>query len=134
MKFKFLSLWLVISSLIAVPSMAQMNNPDDLPNDPAQMKTWYCSEGNQGVLVEVKLVNNWQKIIAQDSWQCMEKLVNIPANAPQFTCESDENQINFLTVIWLEGNQAKTQMKSWIDAFQQQNMICTVDQTNPFWQ
>jgi len=133
MNFKLLGSCLIASSLIAVPSIAQMNNVDDLPNDATQMKTWYCSQGNQGVLVEVKMVNNWQPIIEGNSGQCVEQLINIPDNVPQFSCESDENQINSITVTWLKGNEAKTQMKNWMTAFQEQNMICTVDQTNPFW-
>lgn len=132
MKFNLFSSCLILSSLIAVPSIAQ--SPDDLPNDATQMKTWYCSQGNQEALVEVKMVNNWQPIIEGDSGQCVEQLVNIPDNAPQFSCESDDNQINLITVTWLKGDEGKTQMQNWMTAFQQQNMICMADQTNPFWQ
>ncbi|MBD2394894.1 hypothetical protein VKI21_15915 [Cyanobacterium aponinum UTEX 3222] len=135
MNQKFLSLFLLIGSLITTPSVAQMNtNIDDLPNDSSQDEIWYCTQNNKEVLVEVKSVNNWQEVIEKDSWQCVQELVSVPDNMPQFSCENDGDQINLITLTWLKGEQAKTQMKSWIDAFQKQDMICTTDETNPFWQ
>ncbi len=132
MKFNLFGSCLAIGSLMTLPAIAQMNNPDDLPNNTTQMKTWYCTQENQRVLVEEKMVKDWQPIIEGDSGQCVEQLANIPDNAPQFTCEGDESQINLITVTWLKGNQAQSQMKNWMKAFGQENMICTVDQTNPF--
>ncbi|WP_373478344.1 hypothetical protein [Geminocystis sp.] len=108
---------------------------DDLPNDPNQLKTWYCNQGNQGILVEVKMVTNWQETMEMETnqWQCQEQLINIPDNAVQFSCESDENTINLITVTWLKGNEGKSPLKNWINTFENQNMACTIDLTNPFW-
>lgn len=139
MNLKILTVAVIIgsfsSNFVSLPLHAQTTpiimNTDDLPNNSDQMKTWSCSLGNQAVLVEEKMVKNWQQIM--ENWQCQEQLVNIPDNAPQFSCESDENEINLITITWLKGNNPKSQMKNWITAFQKQNMICTVDKTNPFW-
>lgn len=139
MNLKILTVAVIIgsfsSNFVSLPLNAQTTpiimNADDLPNNSDQMKTWSCSLGNQAVLVEEKMVKNWQEIM--ENWQCREQLVNLPDNVHQFSCESDENQINLITVTWLKGNEGKTQMKNWITAFQEQNMICTVDKTNPFW-
>jgi NADH dehydrogenase FAD-containing subunit len=108
---------------------------DDLPNNTDQMKTWSCNQENQQILVEVKMVKNWQEIMEMETnqWQCQEQLVNIPDNAIQFSCESDENTINLITVTWIKGNEGKSLMKNWINTFENQSMACTVDRTNPFW-
>lgn len=139
MNLKILTVAVIIgsfsSNFVSLPLHAQTTpiimNTDDLPNNSDQMKTWSCSLGNQAVLVEEKMVKNWQEIM--ENWQCQEQLVNIPDNAPQFSCESDENEINLITITWLKGDNPKSVMKNWITAFQEQNMTCTVDQTNPFW-
>lgn len=108
---------------------------DDLPNNTDQMKTWSCSQGNQEILVEVKMVKNWQEIMEMETnqWQCQEQLVKIPDNAVQFSCESDENTINLITVTWIKGNEGKSPMKNWINTLENQSMTCTFDRTNPFW-
>ncbi|BAQ60646.1 hypothetical protein GM3708_1052 [Geminocystis sp. NIES-3708] len=108
---------------------------DDLPNNTEQMKTWSCSQGNQEILVEVKMVTNWQQIMEMETnqWQCQEQLINISDNAVQFSCESNENTINLITVTWIKGNEGKSSMKNWINTFENQSMACTIDQTNPFW-
>jgi hypothetical protein len=108
-------------------------NVDDLPNNPNQLETWYCNQENQGILVEVKLINNWQDTMKTNQWQCQEQLVNLPDNAPQFSCESDESEINLITITWIKGNEGKSPMKNLISAFENQNMVCTIDLTNPFW-
>jgi hypothetical protein len=132
----------VWSSLTLIPLKAQNPseipssipaNVDDLPNDPNQMKIWYCNNASQEVLVEVKMIKNWQEVIENNQWQCQEQLVNISDNDPQFSCESDESSLNLITIIWLKGDEGKTQMKNWISAFENQNMACTIDSTNPFW-
>ncbi|BAQ64133.1 hypothetical protein [Geminocystis sp. NIES-3709] len=110
-------------------------NIDDLPNDPNQLKTWYCDNASQGVLVEVKMIKNWQDTMEMETnqWQCQEQLVNLPDNAPQFSCESDENEINLITITWVKGNEGKSLMKNWISTFENQSMACTTDKTNEFW-
>jgi hypothetical protein len=139
---------IALSSLWATVSLAQLQIPakpqpdfktpkpaniDDIPNYPQQMKTWSCSKDSQVALVEVKDVKNWSETISVNGWNCQEKLSAIPDKAPQFSCESNDVPINIITVTWLAGEGGKQQMNTWIDAFQNRQMTCTTDTTNPFW-
>lgn len=115
------------------PSDINQTNIDDLPNNVQQMTTWGCRQQNQFVSVEVKDVTNWQEVIETNGWQCAEQLSAIPDNSPQFSCESNNGDINIITTTWLTGTGGKQQMQSWIKAFQDMSMTCTTDETNPFW-
>lgn len=133
----FTSIWGVLM-LIPQSTKAQISSPntgniDDLPDDPQQMRIWTCNHDNQAILVETKNVKIWTGIIETKGWQCAEKLSTIPDNSPQFSCESDSGDINIITVTWLTEKADKQQMTTWINAFQDQSMICTTDKTNPFW-
>jgi hypothetical protein len=134
------SLLLAQNPIPSTPSTPETNiqpssisNIDNLPGDAQQMRTWTCNRENQSVLVETKDVKIWTEIIDAKEWQCAEELSKIPDNAPRFSCESDNGDINIVTVTWLTEKADKQQMKTWINSFENQSMICTTDATNPFW-
>lgn len=109
-------------------------NPDDVPGDPTQMRTWRCTQGDRAIAVEAKDLQ-WRATIESNGWTCLEELSIIPANRQQFSCEPDESLMGILTVTWLQGQDAKKQMQAWLNEFSANPaLVCTVDKTNPFWQ
>jgi hypothetical protein len=112
------------------------NNPniDDVPSDPTQLRTWRCSQGDRAVVVEAKDLR-WKPTIETNGWSCLEELSPIATNRQQFSCEPDESLLGIITVTWLQGKEAKKQMRAWLNEFSANpTLVCTVDKTNPFWQ
>ncbi len=40
---------------------------DHLPNDPQQMISWRCNQVDKAIAVEIKDVDNWQKMLDSQS-------------------------------------------------------------------
>lgn len=108
-------------------------NIDDLPNNPQQMFSWRCSKDNKTIAVEVKDVDNWQKLLDTQNWSCKEDLSIIPGNKGKFSCTPSAD-VGILTVVWLQGEGGKEQMQTWFDDLNKdQNMVCYQTRTNKFW-
>ncbi|MEB3160727.1 MAG: hypothetical protein VKL20_04630 [Synechocystis sp.] len=149
--------WSAISALIIVNSMtapiaAQVapgdsvpsaqdalseSGLDDITDQPTQLITWVCQNGDKAIAVEAKEMDNWQSLLNKDSnasWQCAENIPTIPDNSPSFSCESSTT-MGLMTVFWLAGEEGKAQMKTWMnDLANNQNLVCTRSQSNPFWE
>ena len=112
---------------------AEINNSnvDDLPNDPQQMLSWRCFKGNKAIAVEVKDVNNWQKMLDNQDWSCKKDLSVIPGESGKISC-TPRDDIGILTVYWLQGEGSKEQMQTWLD-YWSKDMACYKAQTNKFW-
>lgn len=108
------------------------NNIQNLPNNSQQMFSWRCTQGNQTIAVEVKDVDNWQKALKTDAWDCQEDVSMIPGNKGKFSCTPKED-IGILTVVWLQGDKGKQQMQTWFDNLNKNNMVCYQSKTNKFW-
>ncbi|MGH2414925.1 MAG: hypothetical protein ACRDEA_14795, partial [Microcystaceae cyanobacterium] len=68
---------------------------------------------------------------------CEEEVPVISDNERTFSCEpSSTGEIAIISVFWLEGENGKQQMQTWMDelANSKGGMVCTADKTNPFWQ
>jgi hypothetical protein len=50
-----------------------------------------------------------------------------------FSCEP-EDTIGILTVIWLEGKEAKQQMQDWLGELAKKDLTCTTSSTTQFWE
>ncbi|PSF35043.1 hypothetical protein C7H19_18040 [Aphanothece hegewaldii CCALA 016] len=125
--------------LISTPLLAQVpsgTNIDELPDDPQQMKTWRCRQGDRAIVIEAKdvSISTWQGIIETQGWQCVEELSTISDDERTFSCESNNGVINIVTAIWLEGKGGKQQMQTWMNELQSKNMTCTADFTNQYWE
>ena len=113
--------------------VADITNLGDLPNDPQQMLSWKCVNGNKAIAVEVKDVDNWQKMLDSQSWSCQEDLSVIPGESGKFSCTPQED-IGILTVVWLQGEGGNEQMQTWFDSLSKnQKMVCYKTRTNKFW-
>ena len=109
------------------------SNLGELPNDPQQMFSWRCNQGNNSIAVEVKDVDNWQKILDVTSWSCQKNLSAILGDKGKFSCTPQED-IGILTVFWLQGEEGKEQMQTWFDNLNENhNMVCYKTRTNRFW-
>ncbi len=120
---------------IEIKPNIEINTPniDDLSNDPQQMFSWRCFQGNKAIAVEVKDVDNWQKMLDGQSWSCKQDLSVIPGESGKFSCTPPED-IGILTVYWLQGEDAKEQMQTWFDYLSNnQNMVCYKTRSNKFW-
>lgn len=108
---------------------------DDITDQATQLMTWACKRENNLIAVEAKEIDNWQSLINKDSaWTCGQNISTIPDGSPSFSCESSAN-MGLLTVFWLTGEDGKTQMKTWMnDLANDQNLVCTRSQSNPFWE
>jgi hypothetical protein len=147
--------WSVVSTLVAtnsfhlpiaaqvapgdsVPSAQEaLSEPglDDITDQATQLMTWVCRKGEMAIAVEAKEMDNWQSLISKNSpWQCAQDIPTIPDNSPSFSCESSTT-MGLITVFWLAGEDGKTQMKTWMnDLANNQNLVCTRSQSNPFWE
>lgn len=109
-------------------------NINEVPEDPTQMRTWRCTQGDRAIAVEAKDLQ-WRGTIESNGWSCLEELSIIPANRQEFSCEPDESLLGIITVTWLQGQNAKKTMQAWLNEFSADPaLVCTVDKTNPFWQ
>jgi hypothetical protein len=109
------------------------SNVDDLPDNSQQMRTWQCTQGNQEVAVEAKDVSFWKEVIEGTQWQCSEADIDIPDGNITFSCEPDDI-IGILTVVWLRGEGARTQMLTWLnDLNTNYDLICTKGKTSADW-
>ncbi|MFM1843488.1 MAG: hypothetical protein RLZZ490_2231 [Cyanobacteriota bacterium] len=108
---------------------------DDITDQPTQLMTWVCQNGEKAIAVETKEMDNWQSLLNKDSsWQCAQNIPTIPDDTPSFSCESSTT-MGLITVFWLAGEDGKTQMKAWMnDLANDQNLVCTRSQSNPFWE
>jgi hypothetical protein len=143
---KLLSFSLIVSHLTYIPAhvTAQMtnqpklemdaNNIDNLPNDLQQMTTWRCNQGNQEIVVEVKDVDIWSKIVEKQGWQCQETLSVIPSGEEKFSCTPSE-VIGILSIFWVKGQGGKQQMQAWLNELQEiPGMVCYINPNHKFWQ
>jgi hypothetical protein len=106
---------------------------DDLPNNRQQMFLWRCSNEDKEIAVEEKDVDNWQKMLALESWSCQQDLSVIPSESGKFSCTPQED-IGIITVYWLKGEGAKKQMLTWFDELSNnQNMVCYQSRSDEFW-
>ncbi|ACK69312.1 conserved hypothetical protein [Gloeothece citriformis PCC 7424] len=99
-------------------------NLDDLPDDPQQMRTWACNNGDNQIEVEAKDVNYWKPIIETDGWQCNEQIKPIAQSDVKLSCDPYD-VIGNLTIVWLNGEQKQQQMQNWMTQLTSQpGMIC----------
>ncbi len=120
-----------------IPKQPEMEmdgtNIDNLPNDPQQMTTWLCNQDTKEIVVEVKDVAIWPKMLENEGWQCQETLSAIPVNSEKFYCTPTKD-IGILTVFWVKGEGGKEQMQAWLDELRKnQGMVCYINH-NQFWQ
>lgn len=109
-------------------------NIDNLPNDPQQMTIWRCNQGAKEIVVEVKDVAIWQKILDNEGWQCQETLSVIPSGQEKFSCTPPEI-VGILTIFWVKGQGGKEQMQAWLNELSKnQNMVCYINPNHQFWQ
>lgn len=108
---------------------------DDITDQATQLMTWVCQNGEKAIAVEVKEMDNWQRLINKDStWQCDQTIPTIPDDSPSFSCESSTT-MGLMTVFWLAGEDGNAQMKTWMnDLANDQNLVCTRSQSNAFWE
>ena len=109
-------------------------NVDNLPNDPQQMTTWRCNQEDKEIVVEVKDVDIWQKMLKNEGWQCQETLSVIPSGQEKFSCTPSKD-IGILTIFWVKGQGEKEQMKAWLDELRKNpGMVCYISSSNQFWE
>jgi len=121
-----------------VPTVGEaLQNPDldTVDNDPTQLFTWICANQTSVIAVESKEINTWSAIAnRQSSWQCRQEIPQIPDQSLSFSCEPSQN-LGLITVFWLQGTGGPTQMKNWMTALaNEHNLVCTANQSNPYWQ
>jgi hypothetical protein len=110
-----------------------MDNLGDLPNNSEQMFSWRCRNGNKKIAVEVKDVEDWQKILKNQGWSCQEDLTPIAGDKGKFSC-TPQADIGILTFVWEQGEGSKQQMQTWFDDLtNNHNMVCYKSRTNEFW-
>lgn len=122
----------------SVPSAADAlmeKDVDDITDQPDQLVTWVCKNGDKTVAVEVKELEDWQGAINQDqTWECEQNLPSIEPGDSTFSCETTAT-MGLITVFWLEGEGGKAEMTSWMNNLaNDRNMVCTHGQSNPFWE
>ncbi len=108
---------------------------DNITNDPQQLKTWVCNNGNQQIAVEVKEIALWNQLTENNkNWQCSQSIPTIPDKSRSFSCEPTDT-MGLISVYWLNGDRGKDTMKSWMNILANKyNMVCTRTQTNSFWE
>ncbi|MCT0252478.1 hypothetical protein KQ311_01210 [Synechocystis sp. CS-94] len=121
-----------------IPTVEEaLDNPDvdDITDQPDQLITWVCKSGDKTVAVEVKELQNWQETVDPDqTWQCEQNIPVVDPGDSTFSCETNAT-MGLITVFWLEGEGGKAEMTSWMNNLaNNQNMVCTHGQTNPFWE
>ncbi len=122
----------------SVPSVQEAlseSDVDDITDQPDQLVTWVCKNGNKTVAVEVKEMEDWQDSVNKDqTWECEQNLPAIEPGDATFSCETNET-MGLITVFWLEGKGGKAEMTSWMNNLaNDHNMVCTHGQSNPFWE
>ena len=127
-----------IAPLNSVPSVKEVLSEfglDNIIDQPTQLITSVCKNGDNVIAIEAKEMDNWQGLINKDStWECRQEIPTIPDNSPSFSCEPSTG-LGLLTVFWLEGEGGPAQMKTWMnDLANDQNLVCTRSQSNPFWE
>jgi hypothetical protein len=119
------------------PAQDVLSEPglDDITDQPTQLMTWVCQNGEKAIAVEVKEMDDWQRLTNKDStWQCGQNIPTIPDDSPSFSCESSTT-MGLMTVFWLAGEDGNAQMKTWMnDLANDQNLVCTRSQSNAFWE
>ncbi|HAC63992.1 MAG TPA: hypothetical protein DCF68_10750 [Cyanothece sp. UBA12306] len=138
----------MMSYLIALPNIVLAQNSrtnlpeienkptdiNELPNDSSQLTIWRCTQDKKMIVVEAKNVTIWQEMIEKGGWACIKALEPIPGGDRKFSCEPQEI-IGIVTIFWLEGKGGKQQMTNWMNDLGNKNeMTCTKDETNVFWQ
>lgn len=135
MNYSSVCLTILGLTLMGQPVKAQdyaQTNPGELPNNPQQLKSWQCAQGDKAIAVQAKDVNYWKPVIEGDGWNCQETVVDIEGNDRQFSCEPNET-IGILTVTWLQGNDGKQQMENWVEKIQKDNNLsCTVNKSSQY--
>lgn len=119
----------------AVQPTLQQPGLDNVDNDSTQLLTWVCRYQDKEIAVAAKDIKGLQQLMnANADWQCAQNIPMIPDNSLSFSCESSET-LNLLTVYWIKGTGKTSYMKDWMNALaNNRKMVCTVRNSNLFWE
>lgn len=106
---------------------------DNLPDDPNQMRSWACSQGDKKIEVEAQDESVWTETIKGSEWECSQQVSNLGSGALQFTCEPEEGTVGILTVTWLSGSGGQEQMEAWMKELEARPALgCQMGQVQPW--